>query len=364
MSRLLVLSVVHQADDPRVRVRTVGVLAQRFSVRYATRPPPPTDRSDHTWVGLRGGRPARHLRAAREAWRADVRMLSLHDPELIPLGLAVRSLRRIPVVFDVHEDVPSQLRTKPWLPVPVRAPLALLATALLWLAERSLALTLAEPGYRRRFRHEHPVLPNYPLADQLPDPAPPGDDVVYVGDVTEARGASFAIEVVARMATRHRLRLIGRCAPQLRARLQARAAELGVDLDLPGFVAHTDAMRAVASAVVGLCPLEDQPNYRHSLPTKVLEYLALGVPVVASDLPGTAELAEGRPGVQLVPPRDVDAWAAALDRAIADRHWRKDALAAVDDTRKQFTWPADQLLKTYANMWNASTRPSGQSSVG
>ena len=364
MSWLLVLSVVHQADDPRIRLRTVGVLAQRFAVRYATRPPAPADSCDHTWVGLRGRRPARHLRAAREAWRPDVRMLSLHDPELIPLGLAVSLLRRIPVVFDVHEDVPSQLRTKPWLPAPARAPLALLATVLLWWAERGLVITLAEPGYGRRFRHEHPVLPNYPLVDRLPDPAPPGDDIVYVGDVTDARGASFAIEVVARMATRHRLRLIGRCAPQLRARLQARAAELGVDLDLPGFLAHNDAMRAVATAVVGLCPLEDQPNYRHSLPTKVLEYLALGVPVVASDLPGTAKLVDGRPGVQLLPPRDTNAWARALDRVIAEPHWRKDAVAAVDDTRQHFTWPADQLLETYLKVWNVSMGPSGRSSVG
>jgi glycosyltransferase involved in cell wall biosynthesis len=358
VSCLLVLSVVHQADDPRVRVRTVGVLAHRFEVRYATRPPGPADRSDHTWVALRGRRPARHLRAAAQAWRADVGLLSVHDPELIPLGLAVRALRRIPVVFDLHEDVPAQLRTKLWLPAPLRAPLAVLAKALLRLAERRLVITLAEPGYGRRFRREHPVLPNYTLADRLPDPALASDDVVYVGDVTDARGASFAVEVVARMATRHRLRLVGRCALQLRARLQARAAELGVDLDLPGFLAHADAMRAAVSALVGLCPLEDQPNYRHSLPTKVLEYLSLGVPVVASDLPGTAELAAGRPGVQLVPPRDADAWARALDRVVAEPHWRQEAAAAAADTRKQFAWPADQLLETYTNVWKQSGGPS------
>jgi glycosyltransferase involved in cell wall biosynthesis len=355
VSHVLVLSVVHQADDPRLRLRTVGVLAERFAVRYATRPPGPVDRSDHHWVILRGGRSRRHLRAAREAWRPDVGLLSVHDPELIPLGLAIHLLRRIPVVLDVHEDVPSQLRTKPWLPAVLRMPLALLSGVLLRRAERHLAITLAEPGYAHLFRREHAVLPNYPLVDKLPEPAPAGDDIVYVGDVTEARGATFAVEVVARMATRHRLRLIGRCAPELHARLDALAADLGVDLDLPGFVAHHDAMQAVAVASVGLCPLEDQPNYRHSLPTKVLEYLALGVPVAASDLPGTADLVAGRPGVALLPPRDRDAWAHALDEMAGEPHWREEAVAASDDVRKQFTWPADRLLETYVDLWDATS---------
>lgn len=345
------MSVVHQADDPRVRLRTVGVLSQKFDVRYATRPPGPADTDDHEWVALPGRRSVRHLRALREAWRGDVGLVSVHDPELIPLGLAVRLLRRIPVVLDVHEHVPSQVRTKPWLPGLLRAPLALVAAALLRLAEGRLSITLAEPGYARLFRDEHPVLPNYPMTDRLPPLAPASGDVVYVGDVTEARGAAFAIEVVARMRTRHRLRLIGRCAPPLRAELRALAVERGVDLDLTGFIAHDDAMRAVAVASAGLCPLENQPNYRHSLPTKVLEYLALGVPVVASDLPGTAELVADRPGVQLVVPRDLDAWARAVERAVTDPRWRAEATAASDDVRAHFTWPAQRLLETYTAVW-------------
>jgi glycosyltransferase involved in cell wall biosynthesis len=367
---LLVLSTVHQADDPRVRVRTVGVLAQRFDVRYATRPPAPSDRGDHTWVALPGGRVRRHLAAFREVWRRDVGLVSLHDPELIPLGLAVRWLRRLPVVFDVHEDVPAQLRTKQWLPAWLRAPLAAVAAVVLRLAERWLTITLAEPGYTRLFHRSHPVLPNYPLQGHLP-PLPDSaavdhmsGHIVYVGDVTEARGASFAIEVVARLRSPRRLRLIGRCAPALRARLQRQAAELGVDLDVPGFLPHDDAMRAVAGAAVGLCPLEDQPNYRYSLPTKVLEYLALGVPVVASDLPGTAELAAGRPGVQLVAPRAAGAWADAVARALHDPQYRTGARAAADEVRAQFCWPAERLLDIYGRLWRPARDTSQRAFVG
>ncbi|MBW3606283.1 MAG: glycosyltransferase [Actinobacteria bacterium] len=361
---MLVLSTVHQADDPRVRVRTVGVLAQRFDVRYATPGPPPRDQRDHHWVRLSGGRARRHLAAIAQAFRPDVGLLSVHDPELIPLALAVSALRRIPVVLDVHEDVPAQLLTKAWIPRSLRPLLAAIAALLLHVAERHIAITLAEPGYARLFHQQHPVLPNYPLTAQLPAPTEPVGDVVYVGDVTEARGAALAIDAVARMQVRHRLRLIGRCAPRLRVRLEALAARQGVELDLPGFLPHDEAMAAVATAVVGLCPLEDQPNYRFSLPTKVLEYLSLGVPVVASDLPGTAAVAAGRPGVQLVPPRSVDAWSAALDRAVGEPVWRLEAARAAHDVRAQFRWPGERLLATYARLWRAPRRASDHALVG
>lgn len=361
---MLVLSTVHQADDPRVRVRTVGVLAESFAVRYATPRPAPVHRHDHEWVELPGGRLRRHVAAVAEAFAPDVGLLSIHDPELIPLALAITAVRRIPVVLDVHEDVPAQLLTKAWLPRPLRPVAAAVAARLLHLAEDHLTVTLAEPGYARLFRRPHPVLPNYPRRGHLPSPARPAGDIVYVGDITVARGADFVIEAVARMRVRHRLRLIGRCPPGLRLRLAALAARRGVELDMPGFLPHAEAMRLVARASAGLCPLEDQPNYRHSLPTKVLEYLALGVPVVASDLPGTAAIAGGRPGVQLVAPRDLDAWVDALDRVVTEPRWRTEAYAAAPDVRANFTWPEERLLSTYGDLLGVVHHSSPQVLVG
>lgn len=345
---ILVLTTVHPPDDPRVRTRTVGVLARRYRVRYATKGPGPTDRHDHEWVALGGGRIRRNLAALREAWRGDVMLVSIHDPELAPLGLAVAALRGLPVVFDVHEDLPAQIRTKEWLPRWSRPIVAPLARLLLRIAERRMTITLADPHQAPLFARRHPVLENYPLVDVWPDFVADGTDVVYVGDVTEVRGALFAVEAVGAMTAPRRLRLIGRCSTDLRERILDLARRRGVEVDLPGYLPHPEAMRAIASASVGLCPLADVPSYRGALPTKMLEYLSVGVPVIASDLPGTASVLAGRTGVSLLPAGDVGAWSARLDEAVADRSLRDRTRAAATEVRSAFRWPAERLLEIYA----------------
>jgi glycosyltransferase involved in cell wall biosynthesis len=262
--------------------------------------------------------------------------------------LAIRAIRGIPVVFDVHEDLPGQLRNKEWIPLPFRPALAALARLIFLLAESCLTITLAEQGYQRRFRKSHVVLPNYPDIDRLPLPsAIDSRIIVYVGDVREVRGALVAVEAVAQMAEPLPLVLVGRCPPPLAVTLRERASSLGVELSLPGFLPHAEAMAIASQATVGISPLLDIANYRWSLPTKVLEYLALGVPVVASDLPGTAEVVVGLETVQLVPAGDARALAGALDQAVSDPTRRKRAQRASAEVRRRFAWPADRLRAVY-----------------
>ena len=110
---VLVVTTVHQSDDPRIRERTIRSLAEDFDVRYAAKLPAPADPGDHEWVPLEGGRVLRWFRALAQMMRREVDVVSLHDHELIPAGLLVRLLRRIPVVVDIHEDAPALIRHLP-----------------------------------------------------------------------------------------------------------------------------------------------------------------------------------------------------------------------------------------------------------
>lgn len=353
---VLVLTTVHPPEDPRVRHRTVGVLADAMPVRYAVREPGPVEVSGFQVAVLRGSRPVRALRGLREALRPDVAVVSIHDPELIPVALVARAMGRR-IVIDVHEDVPAQISTKEWIPVPLRRPLAALSRAMLHLSERTGTVTLAEDNYGRLFRQRHPVLANYPVAETLPQPQVEGDgSVVYVGDVTVARGAITAVRAMAAVEGSRRLNLVGRCREPLRSRLTAMAGQLGVDLHLCGFVPHDEAMSRAAAATVGISPLVGGPNHRDSLPSKIIEYLAVGIPVVASDLPGTRRVVGGLPGLQLVPPEDIDAWASAI-AAASDPAARAAAQANVGHVRATYTWPSAELRSLYLGLLGGAKHP-------
>lgn len=346
---LLVISPVHPPDDPRIRGKLIRSLQDDWDVTFAGIGNGPVNQSGMTWIELTGGRALRGLRAGWLLLRFRCDVASLHDPEMLPVAL-IASLLGKQIVFDVHENVPAQLRVKPWLPRLLRRPLSWLAGKLLLLAERRLQITLAEDGYAVLFKRQHPVFPNY-LAGQPPAPRSPDPEVgvVYLGDVTEARGLALAVEAVA-ASSAEVMTILGRCSPELERRLAALADAGGLRIKLRGFVAHEDALQLAAAGSLGLSPLLDSPNYANSLPTKVLEYLAVGIPTLASDLPGTRSVVGGKPGVVLVPPGDLASWRAALENALDDDDLRSAAQAGAAAIVDMYVWPTQAVQSFYADL--------------
>ena len=96
----------------------------------------------------------------------------------------------------------------------------------------------------------------------------------------------------------------------LRERLERRARELGLGeaVRFLGYVPNADVHAWLAAGRVDAVAL---PSDREALPVSLVEALAHGVPAVAADVGGVAELLGGGCGL-LVPPRDAAALAAAL----------------------------------------------------
>jgi len=346
--RLLIVTTVHPADDPRIRQKYVRTLAGEFDVTFAAKGPPPVEVDGFRWRELRGRRVRRWFRALRLMMTCGADVAAIHDPELIPAGLILRAVRRTPVVFDLHENLPAVAYTRGSIPRPLRPLTALAARFALSLADRFLVVTAAEAGYQTLVRRPLPVFPNFPDSGTLPPlAAEPRTGVIYVGDVTEQRGAPTLLEAVA-LADVGPLVFAGRCRSDLRRRLLERAEALDVDVSIRGWMPHDEAMQLVGASRVGVSPLHDLPNYRDSLPTKTLEYLAMGTPVIASDLPGTREVIDGLPGVRLVPAGSVEALAEAL--ASVDETLIAAAVDGATDVRVRFRWPADDVRAFYRSL--------------
>jgi len=344
---VLVVTTVHWPDDTRIRERLIRSLATEFCIVYAAKSPGPSNHAGLIWSELRGGRFRRNMQVFFLCLRSSWDVLVLHDPETVPTGIVAHLVHRKPVVFDVHEDIPATALSRDWVPEWLRRPLASFLVWLLRRAEGSLEITLAEPGYQGLFDKSHHVFPNFPDTSRYPDPRKDGNgEVVYLGDVTLERGADLAVNACTQL--NRPLTFVGRATPEVQV-LLTRGSGLGDGLRFEGLLPNPDALESVARASVGLSPLRDIPNFRHSQPTKILEYLALGIPVVASDLPGTRSMVDGLEGVFLVEPGNDRRLALAIETAMAPEV-RALAQSQVQAIRSQFRWPADEVRDFYLSL--------------
>ncbi|MDH5421866.1 MAG: glycosyltransferase [Acidimicrobiia bacterium] len=334
-----VFSVVHHADDVRIREKLIPTLANDFTVEYHTRTPSPSQIDGFTWHAFRGSRLMRNVSLLLRLMSRRFDVAVLVDPETFLAGILAS--RRTNVVFDIHENVPAQIGTKN---VPFKKALSRLAVLILKAAEKAGTIVLAEPGYAELFSREHPVFENFPRWEAMPPMAPGDGSVIYVGDITEQRGALHLAEAVA--GTDKHLVMIGRCSPELASRIESVVGNGSATVELTGRLPWRAAMARLASAAVAVSPLTDTPNYRHSLPTKVLEYLGLGVPVVATNLPGTTDVLTGRPGVTLVAPGDVPALRQAIHSA-SRAEVRQAAQDSAAGVRADFEWPTERVRGFY-----------------
>lgn len=275
---------------------------------------------------------------------------TIHDPELLAGAFLVAMLRgKRAIVFDVHENLPAQLRTRAGTPAFLRRVSSLLAVFALRLAERVMTVTLAEPGYADLFRRRHPVFENLPVPGVLPVRAPDATGVVYVGDVTRQRGAVLLLEAVARLDDVP-LTLIGRCRSELAEELASTARRLGVHLSMPGYLPYDEAWQLASSSLVGVSPLLDLPNYRNSLPTKIYEYRSVGLVAVASDLSGSLEAAEGSTVVRTFTAGSVMELAGVLSEVLSDELLQRRAVEEAKTVRASSAWDAEAFAGFYRSL--------------
>lgn len=351
MSRALVVTVVHVPLDARIHHREIRALrGAGFDVTYA---------APWSGYGIDRSQVADGVEAVdvprsigRDRWasvRAINRLLHdrgeefdiivLHDPEL--LASAARLIEQLPpVVWDVHEDTAASLTDRPWIPDWARPAVVPLVRAAERWAENNLRIILAEDGYRELFQSEHPVVHNYPYVPKEP-PVPPGDDrVVYVGRVSRKRGARELVETGRRLKGEVTVEIAGPADSDVRDLLQDANERSYVKWH--GFVPNDEALSMVRGALAGLSLLHDEPNYRNSLPTKVLEYLSRGVPVVTTPLPEPERIVHQADAGLVVPFEDVDETVQAV-RSLRTESERRRGMAERGHrlVAEQYSWDVE-----------------------
>jgi len=305
----------------------------------------------------------KQLRMCREAFRAAADVYHIHDPDLLAVGILLRAARKR-VIYDIHEDLPRTiLSSKEYLPKPVRKPL-------MWIVERAekaaaqymSGLITATPGLADRFRTIHSntvVVSNFVIVDEFA-PSTHLDwkkrlsAVTYYGGISEQRGIRemlAAMDLLPR-ALGAKLELGGwfyekALQDDLEARPQWRHVNWHGELN------RTDVVSVLSRVRVGLLVLHPDKAYVASQPTKLFEYMAAGIPVVASDFPLWRNIIQNAGCGLLVDPFDTHSIAAAIERLMTnDSEAQAMGMRGRKVVEERFNWTNEEqtLLSFYSSL--------------
>jgi glycosyltransferase involved in cell wall biosynthesis len=308
---------------------------------------------------------SRCQRIAFQAWRAyrlargvEADVYHLHDPELIPVGLLLK-FQGEKVIYDVHEDVPRDVLTKNWMPPPVRATVSFLMMAVERLASSMFdGIVAATPTIAKRFPTSKTIcVRNVPRLSEFtvkPSAVSLGEATfVYIGLINRARGLEKMMQAAAlvrdRTSTGIMLDLAGP-PDQVDVGKVIQSCEAVDFTRYHGCLDRTGVAQLLSKAQAGLVVLQPMQSFRDSLPVKMFEYMAVGIPVIASDFPLWREIVEEARCGLLVNPLDSNDIARAM-RWIVDNPAQARAMgergrAAV---QQRFNWEreAPSLLGMY-----------------
>ncbi|WP_221933131.1 glycosyltransferase [Tessaracoccus rhinocerotis] len=300
------------------------------------------------------GKVGRLLRALTWPFRAEGDVLVTIDPDTSPAALLAARLRRRRWVADVHEDYAALLEDRAWVPRPLLKVLQVAVGAMNALIGCADLVLVADEHVPPRQARNRQVMRNEPDFSLLPSLVQAVDGspwrAVYIGDNRTSRGLRTMLEAVAATAgdpEPWQLDLVGPVSESDREWFERRLAEPDCAL----VTAHgrrdpQTSWEIAAGADVGLCLLENTPAFAEAMPSKVYEYLACGMPTVATPLPRVVELLH-RTGAGVV----VDSAAettATLRRFTTDAPWRADLREAARE--------AGEVARTRRNTYDEAAK--------
>ena len=167
--------------------------------------------------------------------------------------------------------------------------------------------------------------------------------VVYVGTLQFWKGLDTLLRAMS-LTPALRLRIIGDGNEKERAEVRRLVRELGLEtrVELAGRLPQHQLPAAIAGAAcaVHALPPEHAIAARFTSPLKLFEYMALGLPIVASDLPSVREVLANGVNARLFEAGKPEALARALNEVCTDRALAGRLSAQAGKDAQKFSYEA------------------------
>jgi len=307
--------------------------------------------------------------AARLVIRLSAKVVHCHDPELLLVRARIARSGRL-FVFDAHEHIPNQILSKAYLPDRLRqfASFAFKSSELLLCRHLPLVVG-ATPTIRDRYISmgiPSLAVRNFPLCQAIPSLATVSAKkpcVCYVGAISATRGIQEIVEALPLCRSEAGL-LLGGVFSHKPTECAVRELPGWTRVNALGFLSRNQIHEVYCRAVAGLVTLHPTPSYLDSIPVKMFEYIAAGLPIIASDFPYWRSLLGEYDCALWVDPQNPREIAEAIDYCIqnpkeAQRMGANGRMAVID--RLNWLHQGSCLIRVYALLLNRSVHPRQRS---
>lgn len=243
------------------------------------------------------------IEAYRLALRQKADIYHFHDPELIFVGFLLKLFTKKKVIYDIHENVSSQILAKEWIPQALRLPAAHVYSFFEKIVVHFFDIVIVAGDDIKLSNKEVIVVKNYPFKEMTVSSvffkkvAGKKFHCIYVGILSEDRCVKEMIRSLKYVEYPVLLTFIG--SPKDKKYLEnlkrLASAETSHCVDFIAPLSHQETMNHLGSAEAGLVLLRPKPNNISAVSrnNKLYEYMANGLPVIASNFPLWKDVVEG-----------------------------------------------------------------------
>lgn len=296
------------------------------------------------------------LKAYKKALAFNCDVYHFHDPELIFMGYLLK-LKGKKVIYDVHEDLPRQILTKPYGSRFIKKVVGNLFERIEHvLSKRFDYIVTVTNHIGIRFKKSNSntiIVKNYPNIDKTSiqnNWKEKKDIICYIGSISEVRGIKEIIKALEELDAKLYL---GGLFNSEKLEGEVRRMKAWSKVKEFGYVNEKQASEIYRESKIGLVLLHPTINYLDALPTKLFEYMLAGLPVVVTNIPLWAGIVNDHQCGLIVDPFNnkdvVDKITYLLDNDSIAETMGKNGQSAV---KSMFNWSVEEkkLLEMYKHL--------------
>lgn len=287
-----------------------------------------------------------------------------HDPELIPTGILLALFGK-KVIYDSHEHYPDVLLDRYWIPKIFKYIIAVIynifeAAGLSLFAGMIVTNEINEKKYMKK-NIRLALIRNYPL----PEIILAEDDLnnhrfnctlLYLGKIFEIRGIENLLEIIRivhQSIPEVRLRLVGELYPDDYGRvLSGKIRSLGLEniVSIEKSVPYFKIKDITRECDIGMMVFKPTLNNMYVTPNKMFEYMAGGLPLIASDFPAMAKIIKEVDSGLLVNPDNKEEVSRSIVQLLRDENLRNRlSRNGYNAVKNKYNWEkeSEKFLKFY-----------------